>query len=200
MKVVPAPRGRRVPWTPTFGFGDAVRGCLAGALALAALWAGIASAASLALVAAAPPDASIVGVAFGWDAPAPLHASEASSVAWGIETDLLNIHARRGRSLDAGDIVALGVTPNLRFEWQHADALPYAEIGVGAHLLSHTALRGGPRFGTAFQFGEWLGVGLRFGAGREFELGLRVEHLSNADIKLPNDGLTFGALRFGWRF
>ena len=40
----------------------------------------------------------------------------------------------------------------------------------------------------------------RFGDRNQYELGLRLQHMSNANIKSPNNGLTWGALRFAWKF
>ena len=178
----------------------AVRAIVGAALAGCALYGATAQASSVAIAAGASSDASIVGAAWGWTAPQPLREWPGSRLTWGIEADAMNIHARHGRPLGAASIAAIGATPSLRIEWPRENVTRYAEVGIGAHLLSHTHLRGGPRLGTAFQFGEWLGAGLRFGAQRAFEAGLRLEHLSNADIKLPNDGLTFIEARFGWHF
>ena len=165
-----------------------------------ALGAGAANADSAALIGGASSAASIVGAAWAWRAKNALAEWPTARLVWGIEADAMNIHSRRGRPIGAADIAAIGATPNLRLDWPQQGLAPYAEVGVGAHLLSRTQLRGGPSLGTAFQFGEWLGAGMRFGAGRALELGLRIEHLSNAGIKLPNDGLTFVAARFGWQF
>ena len=67
----------------------------------------------------------------------------------------------------------------------------YAEAGIGAHLLSETQINDHRRFSTAFQFGDHVGVGLRFGQRGEYDLGYRFQHLSNADIKKANDGINF---------
>lgn len=164
------------------------------------LHAGAVQGASLAVVAGASADARIGGVAWKWNAPDALHESPADRLTWGIEADVMNVHATHDGPDGAANIVAIGVTPSLRTEWSHGDLVPYTAIGIGAHLVSHTQLRGGPTLSTAFQFGEWLEAGWRFGARRAFEVGLRIEHMSNASIKEPNDGLTFGALRFGWHY
>lgn len=179
----------------------AARAAVAGAVvALCLSCVGAAHADGVALVAGASSEASIVGVAWALRAPNALAEWPAARLFWGIEADALNIHSRRGRPIGAADIATIGATPNLRVEWTQQRLAPYAELGIGAHFLSHTSLRGGPHLGTAFQFGEWLGAGLRFGVRRALELGLRVEHISNADIKLPNDGITFVVARFGWEF
>jgi lipid A 3-O-deacylase len=145
-------------------------------------------------------EAVIVGVDTQWMAAAPLRVEPAWALRYGVEFDALNIHARQARKYGASNIAAIGVTPMLRIEWPRGDHLTFVDAGVGAHLLSHTSLQGGPNFGTAFQFGEWIGTGLRFGPGMAYEVGLRLEHLSNADIKLPNDGITFASLRAAWHF
>ena len=96
------------------------------------------------------------------------------------------------------NITEIGLTPV--FRWQRNDLQGlYLEAAVGFHLLSRTSL-GDRRFSTAFQFGDHLGAGFRFGAKGEFELGYRFQHLSNGSIKRPNDGINFNQVRFQYRF
>jgi hypothetical protein len=91
--------------------------------------------------------------------------------------------------------------PVLRLETGKSSKFsPYAEAGVGVNLLSHTRINDNRRFSIAFQFGEFLGTGVTFGERRQYGLGLRVQHVSNGDIKSPNDGLTYGAVAFQYRF
>lgn len=52
----------------------------------------------------------------------------------------------------------------------------------------------------AFQFGEFVGVGALYGRRNEFQLGARLQHVSNGGIKRPNDGLTYGMLALNYRF
>jgi hypothetical protein len=54
--------------------------------------------------------------------------------------------------------------------------------------------------GSAFQFGDHLGAGLVFGGHGQFDLGYRFLHLSNADIKRPNNGINFQQVRFAYHF
>ncbi|MBY0266535.1 MAG: acyloxyacyl hydrolase [Burkholderiales bacterium] len=91
-----------------------------------------------------------------------------------------------------------GLTPTLR--WQ-ADNLQgfYVEGGIGAHYISRTSL-GSKRFSTRFQFGDHIGFGYRFGPGAAYDLGYRFQHMSNADIKKPNDGINFHQLRLQYWF
>jgi lipid A 3-O-deacylase len=96
------------------------------------------------------------------------------------------------------EIVEIGFTPVFRLQRNSLDG-PYAELGIGAHLLSRTQI-GDRRFSTKFQFGDHIGFGYRFGAKREWDLGYRFQHLSNASIKKPNDGINFHQVRLQYHF
>jgi lipid A 3-O-deacylase len=90
-----------------------------------------------------------------------------------------------------------GLTPMLRWS-APGTASPrfFAEAGVGVHMLTATRINNDRIFSTAFQFGEQAGVGLSFGPEHRYELGAYVQHVSNARIKEPNDGLTYVGLLF----
>ena len=96
------------------------------------------------------------------------------------------------------EIVDLGLTPVFRIQ-PNALAGPYVEAGIGFHVLSHTSI-GDRRMSTAFQFGDHIGVGYRFGARGAFDLGYRLQHHSNASIKRPNPGINFHQIRLQYNF
>ncbi|MNN96193.1 Lipid A deacylase PagL precursor [compost metagenome] len=48
--------------------------------------------------------------------------------------------------------------------------------------------------GSAFQFEDRFGVGLRFAGGHE--VGVRATHYSNAGLTTPNDGVESYALHY----
>lgn len=96
------------------------------------------------------------------------------------------------------DITEIGLTPVFRLEGTSRVG-PYLEAAIGFHLLSHTQI-GDKRMSTAFQFGDHLGFGYRFGAKSAFDLGYRFQHLSNASIKRPNPGINFHQIRLQYRF
>ncbi len=75
----------------------------------------------------------------------------------------------------------------------------YVEGGAGIHLLSHTRIDERV-FSTSFQFGELLGAGVNFGDREQYSIGVRIQHISNGRIKEPNDGITFGEIRFAYRW
>lgn len=101
------------------------------------------------------------------------------------------------RSRGAGPaLVDLGFTPVFRLA-RHEDRGLYFEGAIGAHLLSSTWIDGA-RLSTAFQFGDLLGVGERFGSRGQYDLQPQLQHVSNADIKRPNPGVNFTELRFAY--
>lgn len=100
------------------------------------------------------------------------------------------------------DLYDISMTPVFRMQRDTAlssGVSPFAEAGIGAHLLSETHLAS-HNFSTAFQFGSLLGLGLGFGKHGQYELAYRFQHISNADIKSPNDGLSLHMLRLGYVF
>ena len=98
-------------------------------------------------------------------------------------------------------IFDFGVTPVFRFQQNNISSLsPYAELGVGFHLLSHTSVSTQRQFGSAFQFGDHIGAGVRFGDKGKYDIGYRYQHLSNAGIKQPNQGINFHQLRLQYHF
>ena len=95
----------------------------------------------------------------------------------------------------------LGFTPVFRLQQTSMGAIsPYLEAAIGFHLLSSTSVSEERRFSTMFQFGDHLGFGIRFGAKHAMDLGYRYQHLSNAGIKHPNQGINFHQVRFQYHF
>jgi lipid A 3-O-deacylase len=107
-------------------------------------------------------------------------------------------HRGNVRPGEHDEIVDLGITPVFRIQ-PNGLAGPYLEAAIGLHLLSHTSI-GDRRMSTAFQFGDHIGVGYRFGAKGSYDLGYRYQHLSNASIKRPNPGINFHQIRMQYAF
>jgi lipid A 3-O-deacylase len=96
------------------------------------------------------------------------------------------------------DLFDIGFTPVFRLQ-PNGLVGPFVEAAIGFHLLSHTSI-GDKRLSTAFQFGDHIGVGYRFGAKSHYELSYRFQHLSNAGIKHPNPGINFHQVRLQYHF
>ena len=99
-------------------------------------------------------------------------------------------------------VTDVGITPVFRLARKEGAAIaPYLEAGLlGIHLISPTYLYSDRRFSTAFQFGHILGFGVSLGEHRQFELGFRYQHVSNGDLRLPNDGMDFSLVHLAYRF
>ncbi|MES2324532.1 MAG: acyloxyacyl hydrolase [Pseudomonadota bacterium] len=95
------------------------------------------------------------------------------------------------------NITDIGLTPVFRFQ---SDSLKgwYAEGGIGVHLLSERYDNDSNFLSTAFQFGDHLGAGYVF--DNKWELGMRLQHFSNANIKKPNSGVDFLLVKLARRF
>ncbi|AOA06768.1 MULTISPECIES: acyloxyacyl hydrolase [Pseudomonas] len=88
---------------------------------------------------------------------------------------------------------SLSFSPVLVYEFAGESVKPYLEAGIGVALFSHTEVEGN-RLGSAFQFEDRLGFGLRFAGGHE--VGIRATHYSNAGISSNNDGVESYALHY----
>ena len=94
-----------------------------------------------------------------------------------------------------------GFTPVFRLQPNNTKGFSvYAEAAVGAHFLTHTSLNDQRKFGSSFQFGDHVGAGVRFGERGQYELGYRYQHLSNAGIKEPNQGVNYNQVRLVYHF
>jgi len=88
---------------------------------------------------------------------------------------------------------SLSFSPVFVYEFAGERVKPYVEAGIGVALFTHTEVEGN-RLGTAFQFEDRLGFGLRFAGGHE--VGIRATHYSNAGISSTNDGVETYALHY----
>jgi lipid A 3-O-deacylase len=94
-------------------------------------------------------------------------------------------------------IVDIGFTPVFRFENKSKLGL-YAELGIGAHVMSETYNNNDDRLSTAFQFGDHIGIGYVF--NKNWEVAVKMQHFSNASIKKPNSGVDYGVVKLAYRF
>ena len=88
---------------------------------------------------------------------------------------------------------SLSFSPVFVYEFSGERVKPYIEAGIGAAAFAHTEVEGN-RLGTAFQFEDRVGFGLRFAGGHD--VGIRATHYSNAGISSTNDGVESYALHY----
>lgn len=154
---------------------------------------------SVALSVGAGDEAELVAVVLQFDRRKPLKEYDASKLTGHLELAVGYAHGN-AKFEDNKRLAAVGITPVLRLERPRSDVDLFLECGIGTRFLSDTRIYGSRAFSTAFQFGELIGVGLRFGPRQAYELGLRLEHVSNGGIKQPNDGIEFAAIRLGYHY
>jgi hypothetical protein len=106
----------------------------------------------------------------------------------------------RGNGAENRELADLSVAPVAHLERRMSSKVAlYVDGSVGFHLLSHTKVNEGREFSTAFQFGEFIELGFAFGPGHRYNVGLRLQHVSNGGIRNPNDGLSYGTVVFQYR-
>jgi lipid A 3-O-deacylase len=97
----------------------------------------------------------------------------------------------------AGDTTAsnhsLSFSPVLVYEFAGETVKPYVEAGIGVAVFDHTKLESNT-LGSAFQFEDRVGLGLRFAGGHE--VGIRATHYSNGGITNRNDGVESYSLHY----
>lgn len=114
-------------------------------------------------------------------------------VAW--EVQLGRWDALSG-SMSHHPLSEIGITPIVRLERPASGSVTaFVEGAVGAHLISRNRVHSHLDMSSAYQFGDHLGVGVRFGHTPWLEVIFRHQHLSNASTVQPNDGVNFNILR-----
>lgn len=99
------------------------------------------------------------------------------------------------------NLTDLGLTPTFRLQQRAFSAYaPYFEAAIGFHLLSEVRIGTDKVFSTNFQFGDHVGAGIRFGPRHQYDVSLRLQHLSNGGIRRPNPGIDFLQLRLAYHF
>lgn len=117
---------------------------------------------------------------------------EASFGRWVGQRDADRVHSRWVTQLELAPVV----------RWQPAGDGPqgFVEGGIGASIVTPTYHRQAKAFSTAFNFGDHVAIGWRFGEAGQHEIAFRLQHFSNADIKQPNPGENFRQLRYTYGY
>ena len=113
---------------------------------------------------------------------------------WDASVGRWTPHAASGGNLEINDY---GITPVLRYAptTPSGDCIPFLEAGIGVHYLSQHDLYTGHDMSTYFQFGDHIGAGVTLGSQHDWDVMMRLQHLSNAGIQNPNPGINFLQLR-----
>jgi lipid A 3-O-deacylase len=144
-------------------------------------------------------DSSLARLGLQWRWQKQWWKSNGTHIGGYWDWTLARWHERRHQDISGNsqNIHAFGITPVFRFQRDTLKGF-YAEAGIGANLLSELYDNGGKRFSTSFQFGDHIGIGYVF--QNNLDLGLKIQHYSNAGIKKPNPGLDFALISVRYPF
>ena len=138
------------------------------------------------------------GMSWNWDKQWFAEGDWLVTGFWEVSLASWRGHSAAGNNQTVTDV---GITPVFRLQQKNPGGFaPYAEAAIGFHLITPTFIYANRNLGSAFQFGDHIGVGARFGDRRQFDLGYRFQHLSNGGIKKPNQGISFNHIRFAYHF
>ena len=145
-------------------------------------------------------DTDDVSVGARWDWPGLVDDWSKGVHALGrVEFDITNFQGERNAPRH-DNVRALAVIPEVRLSPERGSNVPFVDLGLGIGGVSEVTINGDRHFASAFQFTELLRVGLRAGLGGRWEVALSAQHFSNAGLKKPNDGITYGGVSLAWRF
>lgn len=136
------------------------------------------------------------GVFWDWDWRRQLGSFEAG----GLTEVFVSRWDARAEGGGRRGFTQVGVLPMLRLRPDAGRSPWFVEAGIGISTMNPIFTTDRKQFSTAFNFVDVVGVGHSFGATRQHELGLRLQHVSNASIRSPNPGQNFLQLRYATRF
>lgn len=97
--------------------------------------------------------------------------------------------------------VDIGLTPMLRWQEKSKGHLsPFVDAGVGLHWQSEDSITSLRNPSGHLQFGGVLGAGILLGSKGEYAVGYRAQHLSNAGLRQPNNGINLQSIHLKFHF
>lgn len=121
---------------------------------------------------------------------------------WGIEFSVLPTGFASMWNTSSGtngsSLYELGFVPIGQFGKAIGPVFVDASFGLGPDLISRTSI-GHQRKSTLFQFTDEMGVGIS-DLKKRVRVSLTYRHISNLDIKTPNNGTNFVGLGLSYRF
>lgn len=136
------------------------------------------------------------GLTWDWDKTWSIGSGRVSGY-WEASIARWSYPGETGRSTSLGK---LEFAPMFRYRPSDGASRWFIEGGIGLTLMNRMFVSDRKRFSTRYNFGDHLGIGRNFGAQGQYELAVRVEHVSNAGIKEPNPGESLVQLRFSYGF
>jgi len=133
----------------------------------------------------------VLGVGLGWDDLRSWQIGSGARLGLALLARVDHWHGQEENPVVA-NLWDVSLTPVLRLESVRWPV--YLDLGVGVHLITETRINQQRDLSTVFQLGELVGPGIRLGKHRQWDVGFRLQHVSNGNIREPNNGLTFHTL------
>ena len=144
------------------------------------------------------------GLTIGVTAPIGLKAS-----LWGTQIGAYwNLYAARLVAKAPDEVpgndhyytTLFGLTPTFRFRPGNGLSPWFADAGIGVSYTNKHYRSDVKEFSTRFNFGTTVGFGYSFGAARQHEISLHLEHFSNGSYRQPNPGENYVEVRYAHLF
>ena len=136
------------------------------------------------------------GLTWDWDKSWSIAGGRISGY-WETSVSRWAYSREGGRSASLGKIE---FAPVFRYRPSDGASPWFADAAIGLTLMNRLYVSDRKRFSTRFNFGDHLAIGRNFGAQGQYEVALRVEHVSNGGIKEPNPGESLIQLRLSYGF
>lgn len=136
-----------------------------------------------------------VRVALGADWKEKFYESPNFEIAGRWEFNANHWHSTRANP-DNEQGYILGITPLFQYSYKLSKFDLYMETGAGLLWLDDPTIENEFK-STQFQFGDVFGLGMK---NKDFEIGYRYLHISNAGIEVPNPGTDLHNIHLGYRF
>lgn len=131
------------------------------------------------------------------------HPKNAWPITGYVEGSLYDLKGQKGPKAGSHrQLCAAALALVFRFNREKpiaSDLYPYIEIGVGGSWLTRQEI-GGRELGMHFQFEDRLGIGCRFGEKKQYDLGYKAVHFSNAYLGNSNHGINLHLMTLGYWF
>jgi lipid A 3-O-deacylase len=136
------------------------------------------------------------GLTWDWDKTWSIGGGRISGY-WEASIARWSYTGETGRSTSLGK---LEVAPMFRYRASDGASPWFIEGGIGLTLMNRMFASNRNRFSTRYNFGDHLAIGRSFGPQGQYEVALRLEHVSNAGLKEPNPGESLVQLRLSYGF
>lgn len=104
----------------------------------------------------------------------------------------------QGSGVGKQNLWQVGVTPVIRL--RSGVSRFFLEGGIGAQYVSEKQLNSRHSFGSNLLIGDHIGFGWNFGDKDSYEVGYRLQHIANADLTEPNDGISLHLIHLGYNY